>query len=176
MDLTPVFNRLGKDNWQTREETFKFWDLVHLMLFDGRFHIRFGLKVYPWNGSLLSLILVPYIQKPEYSISAMNKLVACTELLIRDILRLCHMKFITYKNTFAFSGISYHWNGAYYKIPLHLDVIDLNLQWIRDTMLPDEAPSSLESFYPLWVTGIIPHNQGVVDSLCHSPVKGYFKK
>ena len=31
LDLTPGFNRLGKDNCKTRRETFKFWDLVHLI-------------------------------------------------------------------------------------------------------------------------------------------------
>ena len=30
--LTPVFNRLRKDNCNTRRETFKFWDLVRLIL------------------------------------------------------------------------------------------------------------------------------------------------
>ena len=30
--LTPGFNGLGKDNSKTRRETFKFWDLVRLIL------------------------------------------------------------------------------------------------------------------------------------------------
>ena len=32
LDLTPGFNGLGKDDWKTRWESFKFWDLVHLIL------------------------------------------------------------------------------------------------------------------------------------------------
>ena len=32
IDLTPGFSGLGKDNCKTRRETFKFWDLVHLVL------------------------------------------------------------------------------------------------------------------------------------------------
>ena len=31
LDFTPCFNRLHKDNCKTRRETFKFWDLVHLI-------------------------------------------------------------------------------------------------------------------------------------------------
>ena len=30
--LTPGFNRMGKDKCKTRWESFKFWDLVHLIL------------------------------------------------------------------------------------------------------------------------------------------------
>ena len=32
LDLTPGFNRLGKDNCQTRRDSFKFCDLVRLIL------------------------------------------------------------------------------------------------------------------------------------------------
>ena len=32
LDLTPGFNRLCEDNCKMRRETFKFWDLVHLIL------------------------------------------------------------------------------------------------------------------------------------------------
>ena len=30
LDLTPAFSELDKDNYETRRETFKFWDLVPL--------------------------------------------------------------------------------------------------------------------------------------------------
>ena len=32
LDLTPDLNGLGKDNYKTKWETFKFWDLVRLIL------------------------------------------------------------------------------------------------------------------------------------------------
>ena len=32
VDLTPGFNGLGKDNCKTRPESFKFWNLVQLIL------------------------------------------------------------------------------------------------------------------------------------------------
>ena len=32
LDLAPGFNGLGKSNSNTRRETFKYWDLVHLIL------------------------------------------------------------------------------------------------------------------------------------------------
>ena len=32
LNLTPGFNGLGKDNFKNRRETFKFWDLVGLIL------------------------------------------------------------------------------------------------------------------------------------------------
>ena len=38
--------------------------------------------------------------------------------------------------------------------PLHLDVVDRYLRRMRDKTIPDEAPPSLESFYPPWVAGI----------------------
>ena len=41
-----------------------------------------------------------------------------------------------------------------YKIPLHLDVVDRYLRRMGDKTIPDEAPPSLESFYPPWVAGI----------------------
>ena len=34
LDLTPDFNGLGKDNCKMRRDSFKFWDLVHLILRD----------------------------------------------------------------------------------------------------------------------------------------------
>ena len=46
-----------------------------------------------------------------------------------------------------------------YKNP-HLDVIDRHLQRIEDKLIPDEASSSLELFYPPWVAGIdLPHTR-----------------
>ena len=30
LDLTPGFNGIGKDKHKARQETFKFWNLVHL--------------------------------------------------------------------------------------------------------------------------------------------------
>ena len=44
-------------------------------------------------------------------------------------------------------------NGDY-KNPLHLDVVDRYLRRMGDKTIPDEAPPSLESFYPPWVAGI----------------------
>ena len=41
-----------------------------------------------------------------------------------------------------------------YKNPLHLDVVGRYLRRMGDKMIPDEAPPSLESFYPAWVAGI----------------------
>ena len=41
-----------------------------------------------------------------------------------------------------------------YKNPLHLDVVDRCLRRMGDKTIPDEAPPSLESFYPPWVAGI----------------------
>ena len=38
-----------------------------------------------------------------------------------------------------------------YKNPLHLDVVDRYLRRMGDKTIPDEAPPSLESFYPPWV-------------------------
>ena len=32
LGLTPGFKALGKDNYKMRRETFKFWDLVRLIL------------------------------------------------------------------------------------------------------------------------------------------------
>ena len=32
LNLTPGFNRLGKDNYKIRREAYKFWDLVRLIL------------------------------------------------------------------------------------------------------------------------------------------------
>ena len=44
-------------------------------------------------------------------------------------------------------------NGVY-KNPLQLDVVDRYLRRMGDKTIPDEAPPSLESFYPPWVAGI----------------------
>ena len=41
-----------------------------------------------------------------------------------------------------------------YENPLHLDVVDWYLRRMGDKTIPDEAPPSLESFYPQWVAGI----------------------
>ena len=42
-----------------------------------------------------------------------------------------------------------------YKNPLHLDVVDRYLRRMGDKTIPDEAPPSLQSFYPPpWVEGI----------------------
>ena len=41
-----------------------------------------------------------------------------------------------------------------YKNPLHLDVGDQYLPRMGDKRIPDEAPPSLESFYPPFVAGI----------------------
>ena len=50
-----------------------------------------------------------------------------------------------------------------YKNPPHLDVVDQYLRRMVDKTISDEAPPSLESFYPPGVAGIdLPH-QGVVD-------------
>ena len=32
LNLTPGFNELGEDNYKIRRESFKFWDLVSLIL------------------------------------------------------------------------------------------------------------------------------------------------
>ena len=39
IDLIPVFNGLSRDNGKTRQESFKFWDLVRLILEILRYHI-----------------------------------------------------------------------------------------------------------------------------------------
>ena len=41
-----------------------------------------------------------------------------------------------------------------YKNPWHLDVVDRYLRRMGDKTIPDEAPSSLESFHPPWIAGI----------------------
>ena len=64
-----------------------------------------------------------------------------------------------------------------YKNPLHIDVVDRYLRRMGDKTIPDEAPPSLESFYPHESHVSIYHNQGVVDSLSRSPIntnKGVF--
>ena len=41
-----------------------------------------------------------------------------------------------------------------YKNPLHLDEVDRYPRRMGDKTIPDEAPPSLESFYPPWIAGI----------------------
>ena len=41
-----------------------------------------------------------------------------------------------------------------YKNPLHLDVVNRYLRRMGDKKISDEAPPSLESFYPPWVADI----------------------
>ena len=57
-----------------------------------------------------------------------------------------------------------------YKNPLHLDVVDRYLRRKGENTIPNEAPPSLESFYPHASQYSIYHNQGVVDSLSRSPI------
>ena len=45
-------------------------------------------------------------------------------------------------------------SNGHYKNPLHLDVVDRYLRRMEDKPISDEAPPSLESFYPPWVAGI----------------------
>ena len=52
----------------------------------------------------------------------------------------------------------------------HGGVIDRYLRQIVLWTIPDEAPSSLESFYPHETQVSIYHNQGVMDSLSRSPI------
>ena len=52
---------------------------------------------------------------------------------------------------------SYHYRDRHakdYKNPLHLDMVDPYLRRMGDKTIPDEAPPSLELFYPPWVAGI----------------------
>ena len=62
LDSTPGFNRLHKDNCKTRWETFKFWDLVCLILeiwwYTNSYYINnvFGIQVVSRN---LHDVLVP---------------------------------------------------------------------------------------------------------------------
>ena len=56
-----------------------------------------------------------------------------------------------------------------YKNQLHLDVVNRYLRRMGDKTIPDEAPSSLDSFIPHESQESNNHNQGVVDSLSRSP-------
>ena len=47
-----------------------------------------------------------------------------------------------------------HFHYKDYKNPLHFDVVDRYLRRMGVKTNPDEAPPSLESFYPPWVAGI----------------------
>ena len=65
-----------------------------------------------------------------------------------------------------------------YKNPLHLDVADRYLRWMGDKTIPDEAPLSLESFYPPWVAGIdLPQSRccGFFVSFTNKHNKGVFQ-
>ena len=59
--LTHDWNRLHKDNYKTRRETFKFWDLVRLILEILRYAFRmagstpFQIVTHPVSGWILSL-------------------------------------------------------------------------------------------------------------------------
>ena len=67
--------------------------------------------------------------------------------------------------------------GSDCKNPLHLDVVDRYLRRMGDKTIPDEAPPSLESFFPHESQVSIYRSQGVVDSLSRSPIntnKGVF--
>ena len=64
-----------------------------------------------------------------------------------------------------------------YKNPLHLDVVDWYLRRMGDETIPDEAPPSLESFYPPWVAGIdLPQSRccGFFVSFTNKHKKGVF--
>ena len=52
--LTPGFNRLGKDKCKTRRESFKFWDLVRLILETLRYMFNHHNISYQWLGARLS--------------------------------------------------------------------------------------------------------------------------
>ena len=70
-----------------------------------------------------------------------------------------HSCVLTLKYTFL---CVYWWTRQ--RIHNSLIVVDRYLRLIGDKTIPDEAPPSLESFYPPFVAGIdLPH-QGVVDS------------
>ena len=54
IDLTPGFNGLGKDNCKTRQETFKFWDLVCLILEILRyFYVSNTWNFMLWSGNFI---------------------------------------------------------------------------------------------------------------------------
>ena len=64
-----------------------------------------------------------------------------------------------------------------YKNPLHLDVVDRYLRRMGDETIPEEAPPSLESFYPPWVAGIdLPQSRccGFFVSFTNKHKKGVF--
>ena len=68
--------------------------------------------------------------------------------------------------------------GTDYKNPLHLYVIDRYLRRMEDKTIPDEAPPSLESFYPPWVADIdLPQSRccGFFVSFTNKQIKVYFK-
>ena len=64
-----------------------------------------------------------------------------------------------------------------YKNPLHLDVINRYLRRMGDKTIPDEAPPSLESFYPPWGMPYLDRNVLCILCLVHQQtlIKVYFK-
>ena len=62
-----------------------------------------------------------------------------------------------------------------YKNPLHLDVVDRYLRRMGDKTIPDEAPPSLESFYPPWVAGIDLPQSRCCGFFVSFTIKVYFK-
>ena len=61
LDSTLGFNRLGKDNCKTRRETFKFWDLVRLILEVWRYSVMLVLNYRnEYNSS--DLIMISFFQ------------------------------------------------------------------------------------------------------------------
>ena len=62
-----------------------------------------------------------------------------------------------------------------YKNPLHLDVVDRYLRRMGDKAIPDEAPPSLESFYPPWVAGIDLPQSRCCGFFVSFTIKVYFK-
>ena len=48
-NLIPSLNGLGKDNYITRRETFRSWDLVPLMLELRRYHLKEHIRVFECN-------------------------------------------------------------------------------------------------------------------------------
>ena len=62
LDLTPGFNRLRKDNCKTRQETFKFWDLVPLILETLRYFFCFPNRMTYIDKRSLTLFTVLYYQ------------------------------------------------------------------------------------------------------------------
>ena len=68
LDLTPGFNRLGKDNYKMKRETFKFWDLVRLILETLRYLFLFikwdQLSIFILNGPLTGYVKLWVVHAP----------------------------------------------------------------------------------------------------------------